>query len=171
MAQDNNNKIQAWIGFDLDATLAEYKHWSEDIGKPIQPMVETLKQELARGEKENFIIKIYTARVWPLGTFEANKKSNEGCVRQAEAQYNKIQEWCQEVFGRVFPVTCIKDMGMIYCYDDRVKQVAPNEGVILEQAYNELVALYQQLETRVRRTARVAKAAIRTAKAKGAGEN
>jgi hypothetical protein len=38
----------------------------------------------------------------------------------------------------VLPVTCKKDYGMIFCVDDRAKQVVPNTGVLLEELLEQM---------------------------------
>lgn len=105
------SKSSGWIGVDLDGTLAEYHGWSgvSNIGKPIEPMVQRIKAWLAAGRK----VKIFTARV---------ASSDNSIARKF------IEEWCQEVFGVVLPVTCQKDMSMIELWDDRAIQVIFNTG-------------------------------------------
>lgn len=101
-----------WIGVDLDGTLAEYHGWTgyaQDIGPPIEPMVERVKQWLAEGHT----VKIMTARVY---------KDPDGLVEEA------IKEWCLEHIGQVLEVTCVKDYSMIELWDDRAVRIKPNEG-------------------------------------------
>ncbi|MEM9160202.1 MAG: hypothetical protein AAGB46_14250, partial [Verrucomicrobiota bacterium] len=57
---DETPKNVAWIGVDLDGTLAEYGKWSglHSIGKPIPQMKERVLHWIEKGYK----VKILTAR-------------------------------------------------------------------------------------------------------------
>lgn len=103
------SKLKPWHGIDLDGTLATAGEWegNEYIGRPIRAMVDRVKRWLAKGEH----VKIFTARV--TGGKDAVKV---------------IQDWCREYFGRVLPVTNVKDPMMIDHWDDRARQVTENEG-------------------------------------------
>lgn len=107
---------RGWIGVDLDGTLAHYENWvgPEHIGEPIMPMVERVKRWLHAGRE----VRIFTARV---------SDPNEAVM---VTRYIGI--WCQQHLGRVLPVTCVKDYGMIELWDDRAVQVTPNTGVPLD---------------------------------------
>ena len=118
--------MQGWIAVDLDGTLAEYYGWPVDgsIGEPIPAMVERVKVWLAGGKD----VRIFTARVWPLGL---QRFHNDGLAQRsadAEFQLVRVEVWCREHLGQVLPVTCIKDFGMIELWDDRAVQVIPNTG-------------------------------------------
>ena len=104
----------AWIGVDLDGTLAYYDHWRGEthIGEPIQPMVGNVKAWLENGVD----VRIVTARVAKASSAKA---------------YFAIQEWCEKQFGLILPITASKDYGMVNLWDDRVTQVIPNTGVPL----------------------------------------
>lgn len=101
-----------WIGVDLDGTLAEYRGWvsSEDIGPPIQKMLQRVLDWLEAGQE----VKIMTARAYPV----------EGHVKAIRA----IRAWCKEHIGRELPITYKKDMEMIELWDDRCVQVKTNTG-------------------------------------------
>jgi len=124
----------AWIGVDLDGTLAEYHGWHDDgrIGKPILPMVARVKKWLAEGKE----VRIVTARVWPLGTNGSIRLPSSSVlwatrpswVRQAQEQMKKVQAWSQEIFGRVLLVTCVRDLEMVELWDDRAVMVECNTG-------------------------------------------
>lgn len=109
---------KGWIAFDLDGTLASYDHWRgiEHIGQPIKPMIDRAKDFLKQGIE----VRIFTARV-----------SVSIDDRSIEETRKHIEVWCLENIGRVLPVTCCKDYGMVALYDDRCVQVEPNTGVIL----------------------------------------
>jgi hypothetical protein len=102
--------MDAWIGVDLDGTLAIYTGWKgpDHIGNPVPLMVARVKRWLSEGRK----VKIFTARV------------SDG---EPETR-SRIEQWCLEHLGCVLPVTCIKDFGMTELWDDRAVQVRANTG-------------------------------------------
>jgi hypothetical protein len=112
--------MDAWIGVDLDGTLATYHGWKgiEHIGEPIPLMVERVKFWLDKGIK----VKIMTARV---------------CISQdgysVEAIAGFIEDWCVANIGVVLPITHEKDFGMLELWDDRCVTVEVNTGRILTQ--------------------------------------
>jgi hypothetical protein len=107
-----------WIGCDLDATLAKYDGWvaPDHIGEPIMPMLRRVTAHLARGEE----VRIFTARVYSDGTPKRNMEV--AIARQA------ITEWCLKHIGLALEITCTKDFGMKFLYDDRAIQIEPNTG-------------------------------------------
>ncbi len=111
----------AWVGIDLDGTLAHYDEWKgpEHIGEPIAPMVEYVKQLLAAGIK----VKIFTARVcterWIADEDEVNKI------------ISAIRNWCKKHLGERLDVTAEKDFNMVFCVDDRAVSVEKNTGEFL----------------------------------------
>lgn len=109
-------------------TLAEYHGWPADgsIGKPVPAMVERVKQWNADGKE----VRIFTARVWPLGTNFASQSDPTWAPRTNDAldQLAKILLWCREHLGFEPAVTCSKDYGMIELWDDRAVQVEMNTG-------------------------------------------
>lgn len=119
-------KATGWYGIDLDGTLAEYTQWvaPDHIGRPIPGMVNRVKGWLANGET----VKIFTARMWPLGTDRCKEAKLRERVRDACLARNAIQTWCLDVFGQELPITCIKDLSMIELWDDRAVRVIPNAG-------------------------------------------
>jgi hypothetical protein len=121
--------MNAWIGVDLDGTLAHYEDFKgpEQIGEPIPLMVERVKLWLTEGRE----VRIFTARVWPLGTAEDRLDSlNVGNPRLVDAfkARSAIEKWCLKHLGTVLPVTCTKDYGMLELWDDRAVQVKINTG-------------------------------------------
>ena len=115
--------MSGWFGVDLDGTLARYDGWLgvSHIGEPIAPMVERVKAWLADGKD----VRIFTARVARLLSADPEAKI------EGNRALHYINEWCMAVFGRVLPVTCIKDFGMIVLYDDRAIQVEANTGRLI----------------------------------------
>ena len=103
--------VSAWIGVDLDGTLAEYGGWQgpHHIGAPVMPMVRRVLDWCNAGKD----VRIFTARV---------AHDDDGCALAA------IEAWCQEHLGRVLPVTNVKDYGMVELWDDRAVQVIQNTG-------------------------------------------
>ena len=150
MSVDTHGSNEAgWYGFDLDGTLAVYDKWRgiEHIGAPVQPMVERIKALNAEGKK----VKILTARVSPRD--EVETKTNpyrEGnlCIQDSDSMpwalkdrwtaKEFIQEWCYRNLDFVPEITHEKDYLMLELYDDRVKQVIPNTGILVEDLFNVL---------------------------------
>lgn len=125
-----------WYGFDFDATMAEYEHWrgAGHAGAPIPKMIERVKSYIKQGRD----VRIFTARAY----YPPNDM-----VRQNETLVSKavIEKFCLENFGKVLPITCVKDMSMIALFDDRAVQVIPNTGELvqdkLEEANDTILAL------------------------------
>jgi len=103
---------EEWVGFDLDATLAEYFTVYElfDIGKPVPAMMAHLKALLAEGKYE---IKIFTARA------------------SVPGQKELIQSWLAANGLPRLDITDRKDFRMAFYFDDRARQVVPNAGKIV----------------------------------------
>lgn len=110
-----------WIAVDFDGTLATYDSWKGPghVGEPIPEMVFRVRKWLAEGRD----VRIFTARVYSDGTPERNAE-----VKLARLA---IAHWCNEQFGRVLPITNIKDFGMVELWDDRAVQVESNTGKLL----------------------------------------
>lgn len=104
--------IKESIAFDLDGTLAKYTKWngSDDIGEPIEPMVNKLKKFI----KQGIAVKIFTAR--------ASKESN----------IPPIKQWLKQHIGRDdIPITNLKTHDIEKFYDDRAVTVEKNTGKVL----------------------------------------
>ncbi len=112
-----------WIGVDLDGTLAMHDGWQawDHIGDPVPLMVKRVKKWLEEGQE----VRIVTARVAP-----PYPDCTKGQITQA------IQDWCFAYLGRVLPITCCKDFGMIVLWDDRCVRVEANTGVVVGPAYS-----------------------------------
>jgi len=104
---------EGWLGVDLDGTLAKYSGWSEEIGEPIQKMVQRVKRWIYEGKE----VRILTAR----GSVEPNKYK----------QLMKVHDWVEAFIGEPLEVTDRKDPQMLRLYDDRVVKVEANEGVLV----------------------------------------
>lgn len=105
---------KAWIGVDLDGTLAEYHGWVDvnHIGTPIPAMVERVKKWLDEGIE----VRIMTARI-------------SGPVYQDnQIARHHIRNWTETHLGARLTVTCSKDLDMIQLWDDRAIQVETNTG-------------------------------------------
>lgn len=146
---------KVWYGFDLDGTLAKYDGWKgiDHIGEPVKPMVDLIKRMRAEGK----VVKIMTARVAPRAN--AEYKDREKCappdyvmeadrsdyvIPWAENMYLSLDkwgarefviDWCLKNLGFLPEITYEKDHLMLELYDDRVKQVVPNEGLLVESLY------------------------------------
>jgi hypothetical protein len=105
--------MSKWIGVDLDGTLAKMDGWQgpTEIGDPIQPMVNRVKQWLKKGRT----VKIMTARA-------ASGDTNV---------INAIKKWCKTHIGQELEVTNIKDLDMLALFDDKAIRVEKNTGKII----------------------------------------
>lgn len=104
----------AWIGFDLDGTLAvdlpDRKNDSE-IGQPIWSMVKLAKEHIRRGMD----VRLYTARA-----YEANENTLQA-----------MRDWCKIYLGAEIPIQCNKDHDIGYIFDDKTYRVAKDIGVLV----------------------------------------
>lgn len=145
---------EGWYGFDLDGTLAKYDGWKgiDNIGEPVKPMVDLIK----RMHEEGKVVKILTARIAPrlCGETHATGCRCGHCEEEAskppvmQEQYlaelgkdgmtvkrrasDYIRDWCAANLGFLPAIVYQKDHLMLELYDDRVKQVVPNEGWLIE---------------------------------------
>ena len=103
-----------WIGVDLDGTLAHYDSWTHhtNIGVPIQPMVNRVREWLVDGQT----VKIFTARM----------SVTDDTMREEIAE--AIREWTYKYIGQALEATCAKDLNMLELWDDRAVQVVYNTG-------------------------------------------
>lgn len=167
MSDTHGASGEEWIGFDLDGTLAKYDGWKglDHIGEPIEAIVRLAKKFHAEGKR----VKILTARVAPrlCGETHATGCKCGHCGKEAsrppvmQEQYlveldgrglsvkrtasSYIREWCGKHLGFVPEIVHQKDHLMLELYDDRVKQVIPNKGILvedLENYYESLVEAY-----------------------------
>lgn len=140
---------EGWYGFDLDGTLAKYDKWEgiDHIGEPIVPMVKLIRQMHDEGKT----VKILTARVSPRPVPDTKPNpymEGNWCIQEPDVQTwalkdawtagEFIQEWCYRHLGFIPEITHEKDHLMLELYDDRVKQVIPNMGVLVETLVQEL---------------------------------
>ena len=112
---------KAWIGCDLDGTLAKYDGWKgwQHIGEPVEKMVLKLKSYMERG----LTVKIWTARCSKVSLARSNVTF--------EQMAKVIQDWTEKVFGKRLDVVTEKDCDMLFCFDDSIMQVEPNTGNII----------------------------------------
>lgn len=149
---------KGWYGFDLDGTLAKYDGWKgvDHIGGPVKPMVDLIRKMHDEGK----VVKILTARVAPRAN--AEYKNREKCAPPdyvATADFSGLSadaktwvenmylcldtwgarefviDWCLRNLGFLPEITHEKDHLMLELYDDRVKQVVPNQGITIQQRY------------------------------------
>jgi len=125
-----NKDEQNEVGVDLDGTLSEScesdTYFPDQIGAPIPDMVLRVKRHIELGD----VVVILTARVHP------------GNGEQAEIAREAIQQWCFNVFGRVFEITCMKSHKMYRIYDDRAITVERNTGKIRTLDFEEPCLVY-----------------------------
>ena len=150
---------KGWYGFDLDGTLAKYDKWEgiDHIGEPVKPMVDLIKKMHAEGK----VVKILTARVshrhnvntdpslgpdgpkdiydgeQSVSTFARHDDGTPACAVKRKYASDFIREWCEANLGFIPEITHEKDHLMLELYGDRVKQVVPNEGLLVEDLYRE----------------------------------
>ena len=147
---------EGWIGFDLDGTLAIYEKWKgiDHIGDPVPAMVHRIKVLNAEGKR----VKILTARVAPRSILELDGqvgiqghyvKNEQGVDQWLTADYY-ICKWCEKNLGFVPEITHEKDHLMITLYDDRVKQVIPNNGTLVEEDRDCLCRWYREALDHIR---------------------
>jgi hypothetical protein len=107
--------IPAWIGVDLDGTLAMWTGWRGmyRIGRPIPKMQRRVKAWIKQGKK----VRIFTARMY----------NHDG--RDLDRLQGVIGDWCVRHLGTRLEATCVKDQGMREIWDDRSVQVKFNKGV------------------------------------------
>lgn len=107
--------MSAWIGVDLDGTLAHYDRWrgTHHVGLPVRRMRRRVVEWLADGHPDypDAEIRIFTART--------------------EESYPTIARWCIKNLGRELPITNVKDFACVRIYDDRARQVEENTGRIV----------------------------------------
>jgi hypothetical protein len=114
--------VSGWIGVDLDGTLAHYDGWKghQHIGDPVPAMADRVRRWLALGQE----VRIFTARAWPKFAGQPGSDLHDSGVEAVQF----IENWCLLHFGRVLPVTCVKDYSMIERWDDRAVRVKMNSG-------------------------------------------
>jgi hypothetical protein len=100
--------MKAWIGVDLDGTLAYYDEKSDPrhIGAPVKPMLDKVKKWIKKG----ITVKIFTARA------------------SVPDHIPFVREWLKRNGLPKLEITNQKDYGMIALYDDRCVQIITNTG-------------------------------------------
>lgn len=108
----------AWIGVDLDGTIAKLTEWKgiTSIGDPIPKMVKQVKKWIELGIQ----VKILTARV----SDNSVKENGTTVAKVTEV----IQKWTEEHIGVRLPVVSQKDQFMLFFVDDNCVQVKTNTG-------------------------------------------
>ena len=142
MSDTHGVEGKGWYGFDLDGTLAKYDGWRgiDHIGEPIEPMVDLIKKMHDEGK----VVKILTARISPHKLEDGTVGESYITIPDGEGGANRnyahqfINDWCHFNLGFIPEIVYQKDHLMLELYDDRVKQVVPNEGLLVEDLYMEL---------------------------------
>jgi hypothetical protein len=100
---------EGWIGVDLDGTLAHYDEYRGDdhVGEPIIPMVERVIKMLDEGKD----VRIFTAR----------------------KPHPAIRKFSKDNFGKILPITNLKDHNMQMLLDDRAVGVKRNTGELFSE--------------------------------------
>lgn len=127
MSAHRNKRPGAWIGVDLDGTLAHYDGWVDEthIGEPVPLMLERVKIMLDEG----YDVRIMTARADGGEVAAGMGLPGAEVFRDVGRITGIIQDWTEKHLGVRLPVTCKKDFGMLCLYDDRAIQIIPNTGV------------------------------------------
>jgi hypothetical protein len=99
------------IAVDFDGTLSYYDGWKglNDLGPPVEPMVQRVRDWLADGHD----VWIFTARI------------EEDYNHLAK---NAIERWCLRHIGKALPITNIKSMRFNEFWDDLAYRVVKNTG-------------------------------------------
>lgn len=106
--------LTPWYGVDFDGTLVTSPippFAPDNIGEPIWPMIDRVKNWLAEGHE----VRIFTARASPSDLTAEN--------------IAEVEKWCEKYIGQKLIVTCMKTRKLIEIWDDRVVQVVENEGI------------------------------------------
>ena len=164
MSDTHGETGKGWYGFDLDGTLAKYDGWKgiDHIGEPVEPMVDLIRKMHDEGK----VVKILTARVAPRSNIEirpnpypTDQAVYDAVGRDNEDRYSDIyqapkwtarefvSDWCLRNLGFLPEITHEKDHLMLELYDDRVKQVVPNEGLLVEDLYRECGELLKEVHS------------------------
>lgn len=114
----SQTESRAWIGVDLDGTLAYHEGWIsyDHIGSTNYAMTESVESWIHSG----IAVKIFTARVSSISL-----KKNGVSLEQVEGQ---IKEWTYANLEVTLEITCEKDCYMTERWDDRCVQVIKNRG-------------------------------------------
>ena len=117
--------MKPWIGVDLDGTLAVYNGFKgvHHIGEPVPEMVDRVRLWISEGKD----VRIFTARIADPDPLCSPEEFSQRSEEKKIAIY-EIKKWCFKHIGKVLPITCVKDYGMVELYDDRCVQVEPNTG-------------------------------------------
>jgi len=129
--------IGAWIGIDLDGTLARYPPEGDAcIGTPVTEMI----ARVVKWRQAGWTVKIVTARIAPpIGHSEKLTLIADITKWWQEALIHYLQSNAAETLNgaeaakliQPLPVTHCKDLGLLVLYDDRCVQVEENTGRIL----------------------------------------
>lgn len=154
-----------WYGFDLDGTLAVYDKWVglDHIGEPVKPMVDLIRKMRNEGKT----VKVVTARVAPNSTAEQmvnpyfagkEKPARLSCMDHLEfidkpvwTAADFIADWCAEHLGFIPEITHEKDSLMVELYDDRVRQVVKNKGLLVDDLLHTAYSCAREWELEYRR--------------------
>ena len=145
---------EAWYGFDLDGTLAQYDGWKgiDHIGMPVYPIANMLRRMHESGKK----VKIVTARVAPREnpetkpnpwwvehlTIESPDKTPWRMEKDTYTALEFIKDWCWTWLHFVPEITHQKDHLMVWMLDDRTVQIKPNTGLVVGKMPKELSVYY-----------------------------
>lgn len=107
---------KAWIGVDLDGTLAHYDEGSsiQEVGAPVPAMLALVKKMIINGIR----VKIFTARATD------------------PEQLPIVRNWLAANDLPELEITNVKDYFMQRLYDDRCVQVEKNTGRLIVERTN-----------------------------------
>lgn len=134
---------RGWKGFDFDGCISSYDGWV-GFGKTGAP-VEAMVDRLVKYAQEGWEVRIVTARVHP------DPDSHDISV---EDRIKVIRAWIEEYIRPRLPegypeikIVSSKDKNMHEMFDDRIKQVFTNTGIVVEDALRALVVDSTKLVT------------------------
>jgi len=111
------------IALDFDSTLAEHESGGDlTIGKPIKPMVEQVKQWVAKG----YDITIFTARV--SRCFKSGEERSDVFIMR---QKMLINQFLVDNGLPIMKITADKSPRFTHFVDDKAVKVIPNKGIVI----------------------------------------
>lgn len=155
-------KYDGWKGIDhigepVEMMVARIKKMHDEgkvvkiltarVAPRLNPETATTRYPLYVGEDIGDVPE-YAAK-WMQSMKEAGHLNDqvEACrfyFKEEWTAHDFVADWCLEHLGFLPEITHEKDHLMLELYDDRVKQVVPNEGLLVEDLYRECGEMLKQ---------------------------